>query len=461
MKHLVAYLLLFLPGIARSQDFPVKNFYIVSPSVKIVNTYSGKTGVLENNKLIIDTIYDALSVYDTTYHVVMAKKDMNNVFDDENGLWGEMDKMGGWQIVGKGNVNVTDPVFSYPAEFKFGVAPNSFDSAMVFIDVSGKLVSQQQYDKIIRGKDDEYYVLKDKKWGILRKDLTQITAPLFHSISEFAGQYAIATLNDTIYLISKDGSVIKDLPVYLRKNQLCIVDLCDTNAMFYNEGAYEMSEWIENFHLVYHFQNTNVYKELLNKIIVDKWKGASLDNDNRFISRREIVDPVIIADEKFFPAFEIGPAAEYQQNVVDVFYADTFFISFITCQVNILAEKRSMPVIKISESHYQNYIRVGDNLKLLKINDVLKPNSDKKLETVFIEYFNKKDDNDMFESDPASLYKTIKNNVIFSSLGIWYYDIIKDPEFPESDSSETILIPYHAIADLIKPDSVLYRYVKE
>ncbi|MFM6982505.1 MAG: hypothetical protein ACKOXF_00110, partial [Chitinophagaceae bacterium] len=220
-------------------------------------------------------------------------------------------------------------------------------------------------------------------------------------------------------------------------------------------------EWIENFHLVYHFQNTNVYKELLNKIIVDKWKGASLDNDNRFISRREIVDPVIIADEKFFPAFEIGPAAEYQQNVVDVFYADTFFISFITCQVNILAEKRSMPVIKISESQYQNYIRVGDNLKLLKINDVLKPNSDKKLETVFIEYFNKKDDNDMFESDPVSLYKTIKNNVIFSSLGIWYYDIIKDPEFPESDSSETILIPYHAIADLIKPDSVLYRYVKE
>jgi hypothetical protein len=445
---------------ARSQEFPVKNFYIVSPSVRIVNTVSGKAGVIENNKLIIDTVYDALAAYDTVSQIVWAKKNLKNVFDDENGLWGEVDVKGEWQLVAKGNINVTDAVLSFPAEFKYGIAPTSFDSMMVFINSSGEIINQQRFDKVIRGKDDEYFVLKNKRWGILSKDLSEITPPVFQTVSEFAGQFAIATLNDTIYLIGKDGSVVKDLPNYLHKNQLCIVDLCDTNAMSYNEGAYEMLEWIENFHLVYHFRNTNVYKELLNKIIIEKWQGACLDFDNRFISRREIVDPVIIADEKFFPSFEIGPAAEYHQSVVDLFYADSLLISFVNCQVHVLVEKRSFPVINISASQYQNYIKVDDSLQSLKISDVMKPNCDKKLESIFITYFNKMDDKDVFESDPITLYNKIKNNVIFSNLGIWFYDVIKDPEFPESDSTETILIPYYAIVDLLKPDSPLNRYFK-
>jgi len=80
---------------------------------------------------------------------------------------------------------------------------------------------------------------------------------------------------------------------------------------------------------------------------------------------------------------------------------------------------------------------------------------------VFVQYFNKMDEKEVFESDPVTLYAKIKNEVIFTPLGLWYPVLIRDPELMESETFETVFIPFYAVADLLKENNPLMRYYKQ
>lgn len=83
------------------------------------------------------------------------------------------------------------------------------------------------------------------------------------------------------------------------------------------------------------------------------------------------------------------------------------------------------------------------------------------METVFVQYFNKMDEKEVFESDPVSLYAKVKNDVIFTPLGLWYLVLIRDPELMESETFETVFIPFNAVEDLLKENNPLKRYYKQ
>ena len=83
------------------------------------------------------------------------------------------------------------------------------------------------------------------------------------------------------------------------------------------------------------------------------------------------------------------------------------------------------------------------------------------MEAVFVQYVNKMEEKEVFESDPVSLYAKIKNDVYFTPMGLWYPVLIRDPELIESETFETVFIPFYAIAELLKPDSHLNRYCKK
>ncbi len=461
MRNYLAYILLCLPIISMAQKFPVKEFYYASKHTKLILTYSGKVGVVQNDVLIIDTVYDAMAAYDSVADVVWAKRHMYD-FTEENNLWGAMDKYGSWQLIAKGNKVVTDSILFCPENFVHNIAPASYnDSEVYFINTLGKIISPLKFNKVIRGHDQAYFVMKHAKWGILDAQLVTIANPIYDQISEFAGNYAIASIGDSLFLIHKNGSVIRDPLHYLNSRRLDITQLCDTNQMLFNDGAYEMDEFIENYYYTYHFQNRSVENLIHNALILEKWRGNSLSFDNKFVSRLERREPYIFADETRFPTFEVGPASEYKNSVVEIHYADSFFISYMNCDIHYLVEKRSFPIATISRPQCHNYFVQNDSLVRLGISDILKPGSDKKMETVFVQYFNKMDEKEVFESDPVSLYAKVKNDVIFTPLGLWYLVLIRDPELMESETFETVFIPFNAVEDLLKENNPLKRYYKQ
>lgn len=461
MRKIFALILLLIPVLSMAQKFPVKEFYSVSSNTKLVLTFSGKVGVVQNDLLIIDTVYDAMAAFDSVADVVWAKRHLKDYFDDSK-LWGTMDKYGAWQLIAKGNKVITDSVFYCPEDFEHNIAPASYnDSEVFFINTRGETISPLKFNKVIRGHDQSYFVMKNAKWGILDAHLSVIANPVYDQISEFAGNYAIASTGDSVFLIHKNGSVIRDPLNYLNSRRMDIVQLCDTSQMLFNDGAYEMDEFIENYYFTYHFQNKSVEYRIHNALILEKWRGNTLDFDNQFSSRMEQRESYIFADESRFPTFEIGAASEYHSAVVEIHYADSFLISYMSCDVHYLVEQRSFPVANISHPKYHNFIVTGDSLLALKISDVLKPGSDKKMEAVFVQYFNKMDEKEVFESDPVTLYAKIKNEVIFTPLGLWYPVLIRDPELMESETFETVFIPFYAVADLLKENNPLMRYYKQ
>lgn len=461
MRKCLAFIVLLLPILSIAQQFPVKEFFAVSSNTKLVLTYSGKVGVVQNDVLIIDTVYDALAAYDTVTNVVWAKRHLKTIFDDVNGLWGQIDKFGSWQLIGKGNVLITDSVFYAPANFVQNIAPASFnDSLSFFVNANGQIINTTSFDKVIRGFEKQYFVKKNSKWGILNSDLTILAAPQFDEITDFAGAYALASNDDTLFLIDKKGNIIRDASHYLNNHRLDIVDLCDTNAMCFNDGAYEMDEWIENYHLIYHFKNNPAQARMHNALILEKWRGNNLSFDNIYMSRLESYDPFVIADEKFIPSFEISAAAEYDNAMVELFYADSNFISYVTSYIHYLVENRSFPVLNISSPHYYNYLVKVDSLIAITINDILKPNSDKKLEAIFVKCFNQLDYKDDFETDALTLFSRCKNDVIISPLGLWFYAVCRDPELIESETFETVLIPFHYLLPILKDNSPISRFYK-
>ncbi len=461
MRKCLVLIWLCLPIISMAQKFPVKEFYYASSNTKLVLTYSGKVGVVQNDILIIDTVYDAMAAYDTIADVVWAKRHMYD-FTEENNLWGAMDKYGSWQLIAKGNKVITDSVLYCPENFVQHITPASYnDSEVYFINTLGKIICPLKFNKVIRGHDQSYFVMKNAKWGVLDAQLAVIANPVYDQISEFAGDYAIASIGDSLFLIHKNGSVIRDPLHYLNSHHIDITQLCDTNQMLFNDGAYEMDEFIENYFYTYHFHNKAVEYRIHNALILEKWRGNTLALDNKFVSRIESREPYIFADETRSPVFEIGPASEYSNSVVEIHYADSFLISYMSCEIHYLVEKRSFPVATISRPKYHNLIVDGDSLISLKFSDVLKPGSDKKMEAVFVQYFNNMDEKEVFESDPFSLYAKVKNDVIFTPLGLWYPVLIRDPELIESQTFETVFIPFNAVADLLKENNPLKRYYKQ
>jgi hypothetical protein len=403
-----------------------------------------------------------MSAYDSVANVAWAKRRLKNMFDDTNGLWGQFDKYGGWELVGKGNVLISDFDYYAPVEFVQNIAPASYnDSQYFFINSAGNVINFNIFNKVIRGVEKHYFVKQNSKWGIFNADLSIVTAPQFDDITDFAGAHALANIGDTLFLIDKKGKIIKNALQYLNNHRLDIVDLCDTNAMCFNDGAYEMDEWIENYHLSYHFQNSPAYARIHNALILDKWRGNNLSFDNIYMSRVESYDPFVMADDKFFPAFEISPAAEYDNTIVELFYADSNFISYVTSHIHYLVENRSFPVLEISSPHYYNYVVKGDSLIAISVKDILKPNSDKKLEAIFVKYFNQLDYKEDFETDALSLYERCKNDVIISPLGLWFYAVCRDPELIESETFETVLVPFDALLPILKDNSPISRFYKK
>lgn len=461
MRNCLVLIWLCLPILSMAQKFPIKEFYNASNNTKLILTYAGKVGVVQNDVLIIDTVYDAMAAYDSVADVVWAKRHLKDYFDNAK-LWGAMDKYGAWQLIAKGNKVISDSVFYCPENFVHNIAPASYnDSEVFFINTKGDIISHLRFNKVIRGHDNSYFVMKHAKWGILDAQLAVIANPIYDQISEFAGDYAIASIGDSLFLIHKNGALIRNPLHCLNSRHIDVTQLCDTNQMLFNDGAYEMDEFIENYFYSYHFHNKAVEYRIHNALILEKWRGNSLSFDNKFISRLESREPYIMADESHFPTFEIGPAAEYSNSVVEIHYADSFFISYMSCDIHYLVEQRSFPVANISRSQCHNYFVQADSLVRLGISDVLKPGSDKKMEAVFVQYFNKMDEKEVFESDPVSLYAKVKNDVIFTPLGLWYLVLIRDPELIDSETFETVFIPFNAVAELLKENNPLKRYYKQ
>jgi len=426
-------------------------------------SYGGKMGIIDEfEHLLIDTLYDAVSDFDTASGTCWVKPTIKIDAPTEEEDYGDkaFRTYNGWGLMNRAQQWILDTVHNYPAVFvnKHAIViDSSFNKGLVRQD--GWIALPFKYQEIRRQKNGQYLIKHANKWGFAEADGQIIIQPVWSGMTDFMGKFAFFEKDSTIGMVDSLGRITYTVEKVYNQTNRCLFDSLVFAAEQANNEEYFMPEaddiLIENLELtdsILNIKNRNITR---NRLCIAACQNFFIDNKTW---NEEHLPEIHFDTEKFKydDDWAYGVYAEginYNLRVISV-NKKTFAIDRI--EEEYYSPPRGMGYVHYSHQLY-NYAYRSDSLIQLSLKDLFIRGYAPILNNAIMKGMRTIDDPDIDCTNPEQYLENLENSFVITSAGIVFYLSSQDSE---DEEALELLIPYSAIKGIINKKGVLSEFIK-
>jgi len=194
----------------------ITNSYQEPFGAAIVNT-DKKVGIYDliNKKLLLDTIFDAVTRINSIYNLAWVKPDLKkaiipdevmNSFDPAN----YTDSIaGGWGLFSTTKRQYLLPAeYDFPVVFTDSITTISKNNELGVINYKGEFILPCKYQEIRKQKNGNFFIRNNYKWGLALPTGQILIKPQWDDATDFQNGYAAFWTENKIGIIDSKGKIV-------------------------------------------------------------------------------------------------------------------------------------------------------------------------------------------------------------------------------------------------------------
>lgn len=436
-------------------------------------TGTEKFGVFDLNqkRFVIDTVFDAISLYEQGYCWVKSKINDAALKADTTYTFDYL--AGGWGIIDANKKYVLSPNYDYPVLFDQNTAIVSKLGKQGLVNSLGQTLLPCNY-KEIRRQENGMFFISNGKWGIADSAGKIIANPQWDDISSFVDNHAIVKIANKVGIIdSKANVIVSPTSDDFSKLTTNIVEYFPSfgpqetvdeygNKTYENTMDYDinsLSRYGSGGNQLTQFTNDSRVRIIFNTIILasmdDKLMSNSVSNC-KYSYRTRI--PIYYSDIS---------RADLVENTCDVYLkkCDVDLIDITdktfcySLKTSITKSTNADGTLSENSVFYNYQVKNENELILVTLDDMFNRKYQSLLNSIIIQEIEKIDDVHLDCHDKSMYFSLFKDHFAITSDGLVFYHFASS-DFYSSDEAVNVTIPYSSLQKVINPKGVLASFIE-
>jgi hypothetical protein len=424
-----------------------------------VISFNSKMGIIDKvERLVVDTLFDAISDFDPISGTCWVKPFMKYSFLKDGYVYEDFPSDGGWGLIGREGNYLLDTVYDRASVFRNGYAVVGTRQYKGLARPNGSFVFPCVYNAIYPQKNGTCLLREKDQWGLGDTSGTILVKPCWTNITPFLGIYAVFRMGDTLGIVNRSGNMVYNVEAIYNRNSKSLADsleFFETDWTGMSETVMiSMENQIREYHLIDSVSPEKNKTMLKNRAVVMACENYFLNN-----KLHEDRGPEIYFDEEKYKSEQdwLGIPMEGYNYTLSIEH-----INQRSFTLHQLIENFYIPPRGPGYTHYTHYLfNYGfekDSVHRLQLRDLFIPGYRQRLNQAIIKGMKDIDDPDIDFINPEMYLEHIEHEFMITPKGVVFYlrreDALSDDEYVE------LLVPYTAIRSIVNKKGVLGEFVK-
>lgn len=442
-------------------------------------TNNHKVGLydVQQEKFIIDTLFEAVTPIDYEYHVYWANKSIFYTEEDGNK---HLQLSYGWELYDSSNNKITDGSYEYPVVFTDSIEIVSGSDGegygnLGLLRVDGTEVLACIYSEIEEQDNGMFMIKVDGKWGMAGKNGNVIVEPAWDDVSQLMGDYAFYwKKNSKGYEMGIVDTKGEDVEIENLSNLFTFYANKDRD---YKSGKYEKKtlpeiisyyEKLDGYFVDKPESESKLKKEISDILIVEAFQDYGYEKTSQGCWAGDCADySDVIYDKDFKVEYDGYPrvyAAEEKSEVTLFSITDKTFSYGIISSDFHYSQGGGGGRTDYEKSFYNMGITDDDSIYDLSSSNIYdtETNYSEKMNQVLVNLISSIEDIELDCRDKDSYFEYLKEKYMITSSGLRFY-LEGEHEIYEGTFAEEyfVTVPYSLIKDIINPKGPLADFLIE
>jgi len=444
--------------------------YIVS-----ANEYAGLLD-MEQKRLLVDTVYTAITNYDFNHHICWVKK---NLTPDSLAPEEEMEEaagifkyiFSGWQLIDTNQRLLNKEEFDYPAAFseEDSLATVFQKSHRGILKSDGKLLFPCKYEDIRRQRNG-LYLVQEGGWGLAKATGEMIVSPQWEDVSNFIGNYFVFWSDGKMGIADTAGKIVVPPDSDLSRTGHDLAEyFYMMDHMRDQEGNLTWDEGIDTVFIGGFNKLMDYYavhpERRSRKIVFNHLLTLALQNLKFGNSSESHNYPGLNYDQVFYCKENYNPelvdffgCMESTTNTVDLSEITGSTFSYSVLDEFNASCSRGAGTYEASRTYFNFGIASADSVFPIALEDIFEPESNyrEKLNALLLRKIADLENVELDCSNPEAYIDMVENRFSLSSKGITFYlNPDGDSRNYDSESEIELFIPYTSLTSVRKKTGIM------